>query len=102
MYKCVPQFNLVAVFHIRCVHSAVCFDVLQTSSAGKRATEVKSAWAAVWVILLGLAMAAGGGYMVYKYRLRVSRVQFITAYLCYCLSIFSGSVGPYGSFVECG
>lgn len=36
----------------------------------KRATEVKSAWAAVWVILLGLAMAAGGGYMVYKYRLR--------------------------------
>ncbi|KAG5526335.1 hypothetical protein RHGRI_032575 [Rhododendron griersonianum] len=36
----------------------------------KRGTEVKSAWAAVWVILLGLAMAAGGAYMVYKYRLR--------------------------------
>lgn len=50
------------------------------SSAGKRGTEVKSAWAAVWVILLGLAMAAGGAYMVYKYRLRVSRVQLITAY----------------------
>ncbi|KAI8532667.1 hypothetical protein RHMOL_Rhmol11G0231300 [Rhododendron molle] len=36
----------------------------------KRGTEVKSAWAAVWVILLGLAIAAGGAYMVYKYRLR--------------------------------
>ncbi|KAL2465866.1 Vacuolar-sorting receptor 3 [Abeliophyllum distichum] len=36
----------------------------------KRATEVKSAWAAVWVILIGLAIAGGGGYLVYKYRLR--------------------------------
>ncbi|KAL3515365.1 hypothetical protein ACH5RR_022267 [Cinchona calisaya] len=36
----------------------------------KRATEVKSAWAAVWVILMGLGMAAGGAYLIYKYRLR--------------------------------
>ncbi|KAL3538805.1 hypothetical protein ACH5RR_002171 [Cinchona calisaya] len=36
----------------------------------KRATEVKSAWTAVWVILMGLAMAAGGAYLIYKYRLR--------------------------------
>lgn len=36
----------------------------------KRGTEVKSAWTAVWVILLGLSMAAGGAYLVYKYRLR--------------------------------
>ncbi|KAL7236456.1 hypothetical protein ACSBR1_019698 [Camellia fascicularis] len=36
----------------------------------KRATEVRSSWAAVWVILIGLSMAAGGAYMVYKYRLR--------------------------------
>ncbi|CAK9180848.1 unnamed protein product [Ilex paraguariensis] len=36
----------------------------------KRATEVKSAWAAVWVILIGLGMAAGGAYLVYRYRLR--------------------------------
>ncbi|KAK1385458.1 EGF-like domain-containing protein [Heracleum sosnowskyi] len=35
------------------------------------ATEGKSAWTAVWVILIGLAMAAGGAYMVYKYRLRL-------------------------------
>ncbi|KAL1831664.1 hypothetical protein ACET3Z_001315 [Daucus carota] len=34
------------------------------------AAEGKSAWTAVWVILIGLAMAAGGAYMVYKYRLR--------------------------------
>ncbi|CAN0927154.1 Vacuolar-sorting receptor 3 [Linum grandiflorum] len=34
------------------------------------ATEVRSAWAAVWVIFIGLAMAAGGGYLIYKYRLR--------------------------------
>ena len=42
------------------------------SIAGKSGTEVKSAWAAVWVILIGLAMAGGGAYIVYKYRLRVS------------------------------
>ncbi|CAL5358111.1 unnamed protein product [Camellia sinensis] len=36
----------------------------------KRATEVRSSWAAVWVILIGLAVAAGGAYTVYKYRLR--------------------------------
>lgn len=34
------------------------------------ATEVKSAWAAVWVILIGLGVVAGGAYLVYKYRLR--------------------------------
>ena len=42
------------------------------SISGKRGTEVRSAWAAVWVILIGLAMAGGGAYLVYKYRLRVS------------------------------
>ncbi|KAG8368485.1 hypothetical protein BUALT_Bualt15G0050300 [Buddleja alternifolia] len=36
----------------------------------KRASEGKSAWTAVWIILIGLAMAAGGAYLVYKYRLR--------------------------------
>nr|GMD05160.1 vacuolar-sorting receptor 3-like [Ipomoea batatas] len=36
----------------------------------KMATEVKSAWAAVWVILIGLGVVAGGAYLVYKYRLR--------------------------------
>ncbi|KAF2320916.1 hypothetical protein GH714_031844 [Hevea brasiliensis] len=36
----------------------------------KTGTEVRSAWVAFWVILIGLGMAAGGGYLVYKYRLR--------------------------------
>lgn len=36
---------------------------------------MKSAWAAVWVILIGLAMAGGGAYLVYKYRLRVCFVH---------------------------
>ncbi|KAG8364195.1 hypothetical protein BUALT_Bualt19G0103100 [Buddleja alternifolia] len=36
----------------------------------KDTTEPKSAWSAVWIILIGLAMAAGGAYLVYKYRLR--------------------------------
>ncbi|XP_041010612.1 vacuolar-sorting receptor 3-like [Juglans microcarpa x Juglans regia] len=36
----------------------------------KSARETKSAWTAVWIILIGLAMAAGGAYLVYKYRLR--------------------------------
>ncbi|XVE93501.1 hypothetical protein REPUB_Repub01dG0198000 [Reevesia pubescens] len=36
----------------------------------KSGTEVRSAWAAVWVILIGLAMAGGVAYLVYKYRLR--------------------------------
>ncbi|KAK9097169.1 hypothetical protein Sjap_022666 [Stephania japonica] len=35
----------------------------------KRA-EQKSAWIAVWVILIGLAMAAGGAYLIYKHRIR--------------------------------
>ncbi|CAL0316341.1 unnamed protein product [Lupinus luteus] len=30
----------------------------------------KSAWAAFWVLLVGLVMAAGGAYLVYNYRIR--------------------------------
>ncbi|GMJ05585.1 vaculolar sorting receptor 3, VACUOLAR SORTING RECEPTOR 3, binding protein of 80 kDa 2;2 [Hibiscus trionum] len=36
----------------------------------KTRTEVRSAWAALWVIFIGLAMAGGGAYLIYKYRLR--------------------------------
>ncbi|MCH99916.1 vacuolar-sorting receptor 1-like, partial [Trifolium medium] len=32
--------------------------------------EGKSAWAAFWVIVIGLVLAASGGYLVYKYRIR--------------------------------
>lgn len=40
--------------------------------SGKTAAQGRSAWAAFWVILIGLGIAAGGAYLVYKYRLRVS------------------------------
>ncbi|KAG9440469.1 hypothetical protein H6P81_020634 [Aristolochia fimbriata] len=36
----------------------------------KTASEAKSAWLAFWVIVIGLAVAAGGAYVIYKYRLR--------------------------------
>ncbi|KAJ8439609.1 hypothetical protein Cgig2_017176 [Carnegiea gigantea] len=36
----------------------------------KTAAQAKSVWAAVWVISIGLAMAAAGAYLVYKYRIR--------------------------------
>ncbi|KAL4581120.1 hypothetical protein LXL04_017329 [Taraxacum kok-saghyz] len=36
----------------------------------KRVAEGKSAWSAVWVILLVLGVLAGSAYLVYKYRLR--------------------------------
>ncbi|KAJ0801109.1 putative EGF-like calcium-binding domain, PA domain, complement Clr-like EGF [Helianthus annuus] len=36
----------------------------------KRVAEAKSAWTAFWIIILGLAVAAAGAYLVYKYRIR--------------------------------
>ncbi|KAL0723326.1 hypothetical protein Bca4012_037925 [Brassica carinata] len=36
----------------------------------KTGSQVRSAWAAVWLIMLSLVLAAGGAYLVYKYRLR--------------------------------
>ncbi|KAF8404893.1 hypothetical protein HHK36_009788 [Tetracentron sinense] len=42
----------------------------QDTCISKRASKAKSAWAAFWVILIGLAIAAGGAYLVYKYRIR--------------------------------
>lgn len=59
-----------------CLHMQFSSVVIEMSYAGKRATEVKSAWAAVWIILIGLGMAAGGAYLVYKHRLRVSFIHF--------------------------
>lgn len=41
------------------------------SCAGKRATEVRSGWTAFWIIIIGLAMASVGAYLIYRYRLRV-------------------------------
>lgn len=50
--------------------------MFQCLFAGKRASEAKATWAAVWAILIALAIAAGGAYMVYKYRLRVNFMNF--------------------------
>ncbi|XP_077233793.1 vacuolar-sorting receptor 3-like [Tasmannia lanceolata] len=36
----------------------------------KRASETKTAWAAIWIILIGLAVTSAGAYIIYKYRLR--------------------------------
>ncbi|KAL1193981.1 Vacuolar-sorting receptor 4 [Cardamine amara subsp. amara] len=36
----------------------------------KTGSQVKSAWAAVWIIMLSLGLAASGAYLIYKYRLR--------------------------------
>ncbi|XAR52921.1 hypothetical protein NMG60_11021256 [Bertholletia excelsa] len=60
----------------------------------KRATEVRSAWAAVWVILIGLAMAAGGAYMVYKYRLRSYMDSEIRAIMAQYMPLDSQSEIP--------
>ncbi|KAF2566633.1 hypothetical protein F2Q68_00024825 [Brassica cretica] len=44
----------------------------EAMSALVAGSQVRSAWAAVWLIMLSLGLAAGGAYLVYKYRLRVS------------------------------
>ncbi|KAK0583458.1 hypothetical protein LWI29_037214 [Acer saccharum] len=51
-----------------CKEKKACQD--HDTCISKKAREVRSAWAAVWVILIGLALAAGGAYLVYKYKLR--------------------------------
>ncbi|KAL9242113.1 hypothetical protein vseg_016146 [Gypsophila vaccaria] len=42
----------------------------QDTCISKNASETKSAGTAIWLILLGLAMCAGGGYLFYKHRIR--------------------------------
>lgn len=39
---------------------------------GKTGSQGRSTWAAFWLILLGVGMIAGGAFLVYKYRIRVS------------------------------
>lgn len=43
--------------------------------------ETKSAWTAVWVILIGLAMAGMGAYLIYKYRLRVNHFKLLSVFI---------------------
>ncbi|KAL3814311.1 hypothetical protein ACJIZ3_015579 [Penstemon smallii] len=60
----------------------------------KRSTEVKSAWAAVWIILIGLAMAGGGAYLVYKYRLRTYMDSEIRAIMAQYMPLDSQNEVP--------
>ncbi|KAK4491149.1 hypothetical protein RD792_001873 [Penstemon davidsonii] len=60
----------------------------------KRSSEVKSAWAAVWVILIGLGLAGGGAYLVYKYRLRSYMDSEIRAIMSQYMPLDSQSEVP--------
>lgn len=51
---------------------------------------MKSAWTAVWIILIGLGMASAGAYLVYKYRLRVSYIRHLN--VTYKCSLASSSL----------
>lgn len=54
---------------------------------------VKSAATAVWIILIGLAIVAGGAYLVYRYRLRV-------CFPTYKISVLSILVSKVKRFVR--
>ncbi|XP_052210617.1 vacuolar-sorting receptor 3-like isoform X2 [Diospyros lotus] len=55
---------------------------------------VRSSWAAVWVIVIGLALATGGAYMVYKYRLRSYMDSEIRAIMAQYMPLDSQSEVP--------
>ncbi|XP_073148963.1 vacuolar-sorting receptor 3-like [Henckelia pumila] len=60
----------------------------------KRATEVKSAWTAVWIVMIALAMAAGGAYLIYKYRLRMYMDSEIRAIMAQYMPLDSQNEVP--------
>ncbi|KAJ9551869.1 hypothetical protein OSB04_015914 [Centaurea solstitialis] len=60
----------------------------------KRVAESKSAWTAVWVILLGVAVAASGAYLVYKYRLRTYMDSEIRAIMAQYMPLDNQSEVP--------
>nr|XP_017259200.1 PREDICTED: vacuolar-sorting receptor 3-like [Daucus carota subsp. sativus] len=60
----------------------------------KTTAQVKSAWAAIWFILIGLAIAGGGAYMVYKYRLRSYMDSEIRAIMSQYMPLDSQSEVP--------
>jgi len=53
-----------------------CFIPSTGLPTGKTGSQGRSTWAAFWLILLGVVMIAGGAFLVYKYRIRVSSAAF--------------------------
>ncbi|KAI4318764.1 hypothetical protein MLD38_032433 [Melastoma candidum] len=60
----------------------------------KTGAETRSSWTAFWVIVIGLAMAAAGGYLIYKYRLRSYMDSEIRAIMAQYMPLDSQSEVP--------
>lgn len=72
---CISELHTSHIFFILKHLNKLVFIFSFRYSAGKTSSqEGKSAWAAFWVIVTGLVLAAAGAYLVYKYRIRVSLV----------------------------
>ncbi|KAI9181655.1 hypothetical protein LWI28_017211 [Acer negundo] len=75
-----------------CKEKKACQD--HDTCISKEAREVRSAWAAVWVIMIGLALAGGGAYLVYKYKLRRYMDSEIRAIMAQYMPLDSQSEVP--------
>ncbi|URE43688.1 vacuolar-sorting receptor [Musa troglodytarum] len=71
--------------------------------SGKKSSEAKATWAAAWVLLMVLAIASFGAYVIYKYRLRDKRWRHMfIIYTMRASSLASKSSGSKsnGHYVE--
>ncbi|KAL8541583.1 hypothetical protein ACS0TY_002738 [Phlomoides rotata] len=59
-----------------------------------KSSEAKSAWTAIWIILIGVGLAAGGAYLVYKHRLRSYMDSEIRAIMAQYMPLDSQSEVP--------
>ncbi|PKA49793.1 Vacuolar-sorting receptor 3 [Apostasia shenzhenica] len=66
----------------------------------KKAGGAKATWTAVWIILIVLAVAAGGAYMIYKYRLRSYMDSEIRAIMAQYMPLDSQNEVPSHSHEE--
>ncbi|KAK1291708.1 Vacuolar-sorting receptor 1 [Acorus calamus] len=66
----------------------------------KRTSQAKTTWVAVWVILIGLLMAAVGAYIIYKYRLRSYMDSEVRAIMAQYMPLDSQAEVPSHSHEE--